>query len=236
MVTYHKGDVRSEESVKEIVKATKDTYGSVDILVNGAAGNFLCPIEKLSVNGFKTVMDIDTTGTFMFSKEVFTQAFKSQRSGVIINITANLHYNGTALVAHAGAAKAAIDALMRHQAVEWGPYGVRVVGLCPGFIAGTEGIARLSDFGSVGDKDKSKKSIEKGTPKGDVTHELVPLSRVGQPQDIANTALYLASDAASYVSGTILICDGGATLTCPNFPMHYPEFIQQWKAPTRAKM
>lgn len=148
------GDVRKEESVKEVVSSTLDKYGRIDILVNGAAGNFLCPAENLSKKGFDTVLDIDAGGTFMFSKECFVQAFKKQRSGVIINITAWLQQSGVALVMHAGAAKAAVDAMMRHMAVEWGPYGVRINGLCPGFIAGTEGAARLSDLDSVGDKGK----------------------------------------------------------------------------------
>ena len=229
------GDVRDEKSVSNIVSDVIDKFGSIDILVNGAAGNFLCPAENLSVKGFKTVMDIDATGTFAFSKEVFTQAFKEQRSGVIINITANLHYNGTAMVMHAGAAKASIDAMTKHLAVEWGPCNVRVVGICPGFIAGTEGMARLSDMDSVGDKEKSKKSIEKGPPKLDQT-TLLPISRLGQPQDIANTALYLASEAASYVTGSNILVDGGQTLTCPNFPVFDPKFINLWKAPTRAKI
>ena len=141
------GDVRSEESIHDIVAKVVEKYGRIDILVNGAAGNFLCPAEKLSIKGFKTVMDIDAVGTFLLSKEVFLQTMKKQRSGTIINITANLHYNGAAMVMHAGAAKASVDAIMRHLAVEWGPYGVRINGLCPGFISGTEGMARLSDVG-----------------------------------------------------------------------------------------
>lgn len=143
------GDVRNEESIKKIVSAVVEKYGRIDILINGAAGNFLCPAEKLSIKGFKTVMEIDAVGTFLLSREVFTQAMKNQRSGSIINITTNLHYNGTAMVTHAGAAKASVDAIMKHLAVEWGPYGVRVNGLSPGMIAGTEGMARLSDMGKL---------------------------------------------------------------------------------------
>lgn len=230
------GDVRDEKGIQEIVSQVVEKFGRIDILVNGAAGNFLCPAESLSIKGFKTVMEIDAIGTFLMSKEVFKQAMKQQRSGVIINITTNLHYNGTAMVVHAGSAKASVDATMKHLAVEWGPYGVRVVGLSPGFIAGTEGMARLSDMSTVGDKEKSRTAREKGSSGSAEMSDLVPIGRLGQPKDIANTALYLASDIASYVSGTIVLVDGGANLTCPNFPIHNPEFVNMWQAPRRAKM
>ena len=92
------GDVRDEESIKTIVSDIVKRYGTIDILVNGAAGNFLCPAENLSNKGYKTVMEIDAGGTFLVSKEVFNQAMKNQRAGSIINITTNLHYNGTPMV------------------------------------------------------------------------------------------------------------------------------------------
>lgn len=231
-----KGDVRDSDNIKQVVSTVIEKYGSIDVLVNGAAGNFLCPAEKLSINGFKTVMEIDTIGTFNVSKEVFLQAMQKQRSGVIVNITTNLHYNGTPMVAHAGAAKAAVDALTKHLAVEWGPYNVRVMGLCPGFITGTEGMSRLSDLGSVGDKDKAAKSRETNSELDQGLARIVPLGRYGDSKDIANTAVYLASDASSYLTGSILMVDGGSNLTCPNFLMHYPKFIDMYDMPRRAKM
>lgn len=102
------------------------------MLVNGAAGNFLCPFESLSKNAFTTVLMIDTVGTFLLSKYVNQYCF--DKGGIIINITASLHYNGTALQSHAGTAKAGVDALTKHMAVELGPKGVRVNGICPGII------------------------------------------------------------------------------------------------------
>jgi 2,4-dienoyl-CoA reductase [(3E)-enoyl-CoA-producing], peroxisomal len=229
------GDVRDEESITKIIIQVLEKHSSIDILVNGAAGNFLCPAEKLSVKGFKTVLDIDATGTFMVSKLVFEHAMKKQKSGSIINITTNLHYNGTPMTIHANSAKAAVDAIMRTLAVEWGPYGVRVTGICPGFISGTEGMARLGDLDSVGDKEKSKKSIEKGDSMAE-SAEIVPLGRLGEGRDIANAALFLGSDMSSYVTGSVLMVDGGSNLTCPNFIMHSPAFVKMWSAPRRAKM
>lgn len=182
--------------------------GSIDILVNGAAGNFLASFDNLSVNAFKTVMEIDAFGTFIVSKAVFTHAMK-KNGGVIINISAGLHYNGTALQLHAGTAKAGVDAMTKHMAVELGPYGVRVVGICPGPIADTEGFSRLSSpkANSVSLKD------------------VLPLKMLGKKEDIANASLFLASDAAKFITGTILVVDGGQHLTFPNFPFSDPQFV-----------
>ena len=91
------GDVRKYESCEAVVKTVVERFGKIDILVNGAAGNFLASAEKLSSNGFRTVMEIDTMGTFHMSKAVFNNSMKTNRSGNIINISALLHWNGTAL-------------------------------------------------------------------------------------------------------------------------------------------
>ena len=142
MVAGTSCDVRKPESIKEAVAYCHDKLGKIDILVNGAAGNFLAPFESLSYNAFRTVMEIDTFGTFNASKVVYEMAFKN-RGGIIVNISASLHYNGTALQLHAGTAKAGVDALTKHLAVELGPKKVRVVGIVPGPIQDTEGFSRL---------------------------------------------------------------------------------------------
>jgi peroxisomal 2,4-dienoyl-CoA reductase len=138
--------VRKENEIVETVKAVIAKHGDIDILVNGAAGNFLSPIHNLSPNAFRTVLMIDTVGTFLLSK--YTTEFGMKQGGVIINISANLHYSGTALQSHSGTAKAGVDALTKHMAVEFGPRNIRVVGICPGPIEGTEGMDRLSPKGS----------------------------------------------------------------------------------------
>jgi peroxisomal 2,4-dienoyl-CoA reductase len=111
-------DVRDFAKVNETVKEAMKAIGPIDILVNGAAGNFLAPIDGLSTNGFKTVLDIDTVGTFNVSKAVYQESLK-KRGGSVINISATLHYTGTAWQSHVSAAKAGIDALTRVMAVEW---------------------------------------------------------------------------------------------------------------------
>ena len=120
-------DVRKGKDVEAaLAKAIEELGGRpVTILVNGAAGNFLCPAESLSPKGFRTVLDIDAVGTFTVSRCVYDLCFKKLGRGVILNISATLYYSGSVLQAHAGAAKAAVDALTRHLAVEWGDKGIR---------------------------------------------------------------------------------------------------------------
>ena len=117
--------------------------GRLDIVVNGAAGNFICLAENLSPNGFGTVVDIDLKGTFNVSRAALPH-LKAQ-GGSVINISATLPYLGTMGQAHASAAKAGVDSLTRTLAVEWGPYGIRVNGIAPGPIDGTEGVRRLTN-------------------------------------------------------------------------------------------
>lgn len=181
--------------------------GGVDVLVNGAAGNFLAPFENLSLNAFRTVMEIDTFGTFIVSKAVYMMAMKD-KGGVILNISASLHYNGTAFQLHAGTAKAGVDAMTKHLAVELGPKGIRVNGICPGPIGDTVGFSKLSSG-------------------ADVT-KLLPLQRVGKTIDIANMAIYLASEASNFITGATFVVDGGQCLTMPNFPFGDPNFVEKY--------
>ena len=226
------GDVRHYESCESAVKQVVERFGKVDILVNGAAGNFLASAEKLSTNGFKTVMEIDTIGTFNMSKAVFTNSMKANRSGNIINISALLHWNGTALQAHSSAAKAGVDALTKVLAVEWGPYGVRVNGIVPGAIAGTEGFERLGNLSLMNNKAASNQAASKKASSSNASGIAalpIPINRMGEVQDIANTALYLASAATDYMTGWNTVVDGGSFLTMPNMLFAYPGFTEMWQ-------
>ena len=186
-------DVRDPAAVNDVVSAVVADLGRLDILVNGAAGNFVCLAENLSPNGFGTVVDIDLKGTFNASRAVLPHL--RARGGSVINISATLPYLGTMGQSHAAAAKAGIDSLTRTLAVEWGPYGIRVNGIAPGPIDGTEGVRRLTNDAS---RDHAIRSC--------------PMGRLGTTDDIANAALYLCSDAASYVNGVTLVVDGGLWL------------------------
>ncbi|NXS52377.1 DECR2 reductase, partial [Brachypteracias leptosomus] len=195
-------DVRQPQTIVAAVDEALKEFKRIDILINNAAGNFLCPASALSFNAFKTVIDIDTMGTFNTSKVLFEKYFRDH-GGVIVNITATLSYRGQALQVHAGAAKAAIDAMTRHLAVEWGPNNIRVNSLAPGPITGTEGYRRLGG-----------KFAEEGS-----LFKTIPLQRAGNKTEIAHSTLFLASPLSSYVTGTTLVADGGSWLTSANnFP------------------
>jgi peroxisomal 2,4-dienoyl-CoA reductase len=184
-------DVRRAEEVAAVVDAVLARHGRLDVVVNNAAGNFPAPITGLSANGFKAVVDIDLLGTFNVSKAAH-QAWLGEHGGSIVNISAAIQYRGMAMQAHVTAAKAGVDALTRTCAIEWGPDGVRVNVVAPGGMVGTEGMARFEAIGMSGGQN--------------------PLGRVGSRREVADCVLFLASDAASYVTGATLVVDGGGWL------------------------
>jgi len=183
-------DVRKVDEVERAITATVDRFGKIDIVVNGAAGNFLCKAEELSPNGFGAVVDIDLKGTFNVCRAAFAELQRNR--GQILNISATLHYLGTPMQLHVSAAKAGVDALTRNLAVEWGRYGIRVNAIAPGPIEDTEGMKRL-----VPEPIKQK------------LRERVPLGRFGLIKDIENAAVFLCSDAANFINGSVLVVDGG---------------------------
>lgn len=187
-------DVRDFPSIDAALATTADRFGPIDFIVSGAAGNFVAPALGMSANGFRTVIDIDLNGTF----NVFRAAFdKLNRPGAaLIAISAGQAVNPTPLQAHACAAKAGINQLVRVLAMEWGHEGVRVNGISPGPIAGTEGMARLAPTAEAEQALTSK----------------IALGRYGLIGEVADAATFLLSDAARYVTGTILDCDGGTQL------------------------
>jgi peroxisomal 2,4-dienoyl-CoA reductase len=183
-------DVRDPAAVEAVVAKTVETLGRLDILVNGAAGNFICLAENLSPNGFGTVVDIDLKGTFNASRAAFPH-LKAQ-GGVVLNISATLQLLGTVGQAHASAAKAGVDSLTRTLAVEWGPSRIRVNGVAPGPVEGTEGVRRLTS-------EASRKLID----------DSCPLGRLARIDEVASTCVFLCSDAASFITGVTLVVDGG---------------------------
>lgn len=186
-------DVREYDSVVDAFERANEHYGKIDIVVNGAAGNFLCAADQLSSNGFGTVVDIDTKGTFNVCRASFDYLKESR--GQILNISATLHYLATPMQIHVSAAKAGVDAITRNLSVEWGRHGIRVNGIAPGPIEDTEGMKRLLP-------EPLKEKITKK----------IPVGRFGRIKDIENAALFLTSDAASYINGVTLVVDGGQWL------------------------
>jgi peroxisomal 2,4-dienoyl-CoA reductase len=188
-------DVRHPEAVDEAVKRVVAELGGLDFVINNAAGNFLCPSADLSPNGFGAVIDIDAKGTWHVSRAAYHARLK-ETGGQILNISATLHYGGIPSQLHVAAAKAAVDALTRTLAVEWGPQGIRVNAIAPGPIADTEGTRRLLP-GAMAER----------------LRRMVPIRRLGAIDDIANLAVFVLSDAGANLNGAILVCDGGLCLT-----------------------
>lgn len=191
---YAVADVREAEAVNTAVQGIVGDWGRLDILVNNAAGNFPAPMSHISPNGFRSVVGIDLLGTYNVSRAVF-DAWQRAHGGNIVNISAPFELKGIAMQAHVAAAKAGVDSLTRTSAVEWGPHGIRVNGVAPGPIEATEGMQRFAD---------SVPGASETPP--------TPLGFIGNGGDIAYAVLYFCSPVARYVTGQILVVDGGATV------------------------
>lgn len=188
------GDVRDAPAMGRIAAEAAQAFGPLDVVVSGAAGNFFASAEGMSANAFKTVVDIDLLGTFNVLKGAFPHLRKP--GAAIVNITAPQGQRAMAGQAHACAAKAGVDMLTKCLALEWGPQGIRVNAVSPGPIADTEGLARLAP---------SAEALAQ-------VQSALALPRLGRGQDIGDAVAFLCSDAAAYVTGTILDCDGGMRL------------------------
>jgi NAD(P)-dependent dehydrogenase (short-subunit alcohol dehydrogenase family) len=187
-------DVRDYAAVEGALAGAVKALGPIDVLVCGAAGNFPAPVMAMSSNGFKAVMDIDVLGTFNACRAGFEHLEKPGAS--IIAISAPQAQVAYPMQAHVCAAKAGVDMLVKTLAMEWGPAGVRVMSIWPGPIDETEGMQRLA-----GDPEVRRK-----------VEQALPLQRFGTKDDVAQLAIFLASPAAKYVTGSIHSVDGGMAL------------------------
>ena len=194
-------DVRDPHAVACALANFAEAAGPIDVVVSGAAGNFPVLARDLSPNGFKAVVDIDLLGTF----HVMRAAYRHMRrpGGALINVSAPQAQIPMERQVHVCAAKAGVDMVTRCLAVEWAPEGLRVNGVVPGPIDGTEGMDRLAPEG----------------PLRDAVREAVPQRRLGTPDDVARLCLFLGSEAAGYVNGQIVAADGGWALTGAVMPL-----------------
>ncbi|QED37394.1 SDR family oxidoreductase [Antarcticibacterium arcticum] len=191
-------DVRHYEEVEAMVNASVENFGSVDVLLNNAAGNFISPTERLSANAFDTIIDIVLKGskncTLAFGKHWIDT---KQTNKTILNIVTTYAWTGSAYVVPSATAKAGVLAMTRSLAVEWAKYGIRSNAIAPGPFPTKGAWDRLLP-GDLKEKfDLAKK---------------VPLKRVGDHQELANLAAYLVSDFSSYVNGEVITIDGGEWL------------------------
>lgn len=190
-------DVREIDHVKKMVQETESAFGRIDYLVNNAAGNFICPAEQLSANGWNSVINIVLNGTFYCSSEVGKYWIEKGIKGSIINMVATYAWNAGAGVIHSAAAKAGVLSMTRTLAVEWGrKYGIRVNAIAPGPIERTGGADRLWESEEAANR----------------TLKSVPLGRLGTPEEIAELAYFMFSEGGAYINGECITMDGGQWL------------------------
>ena len=228
VVLYQVCDVRDPAQCQRAVDYAVDQFGRLDILINGAAGNFLAEARSLSPKGFATVMQIDAHGTFNMCSAAYpalAAAADKHGSGkdiislpIIINISATLQYGATWWQSHPSAAKAAVDSLTRSLALEWGCDRIRVVGIAPGATADTPGTTKLAPG-------LDTQSMENMVVEG------IPLGRMGEKFEIGLAAVYLCT--ANYVTGHMLVVDGGEWLYRP--PMVPKDMVGELSRKVEAK-
>jgi citronellol/citronellal dehydrogenase len=182
-------DIREEERVDAFFDGVLERHGRLDVLVNNAGGQFLSPAEAISPKGFRTVVELNVTGTWLMSHAAATKAFIPAGGGKILSVTLSPH-NGMPGMVHSGAARAAVENMMRTLAVEWARFGVTTCAVAAGQFA-TETLLTKYPPEVVANVERS-----------------IPLGRTGRPEEIAWLLAYLASPAGDFYSGTTITIDG----------------------------
>ncbi len=189
-------DVRRPDDVDRMVNEAVGRFGRVDILINNAAGNFVCKAEDLSPNGWNSVINIVLNGTFYCSRAVGRHMIAGGHGGSIVSILANYVWTGSAGTIHSAAAKAGVMSMTQTLAVEWARHKIRVNAVAPGPIESPGAAKQLW---------ASEADVARIT-------EMVPLKRWGQPSEVADAVTFLVSPQSGYITGDVLTIDGGAWL------------------------
>lgn len=205
-------DIRDENAVAASVSEILERHGKVDGLVNNAGGQFPARLKDISNNGWNAVVATNLTGGFLVSREIYKQSMKA-KGGSIVNIIADM-WRSMVEMGHSGAARAGMMSFTETAAVEWGPDGVRVNAVAPGWIMS-------SGFDTYDDPETRKRFSE--------MPNFVPLKRIGTEAELSAAVAFLLSPAAGFITGSCIRVDGGVPNTCVNIPLpdgpsRVPEF------------
>jgi NAD(P)-dependent dehydrogenase (short-subunit alcohol dehydrogenase family) len=182
-------DIRDEDAVERLFDVVLERHGRLDLLVNNAGGQFLSPAEAISPKGFRTVIELNVTGTWLMTHAAATKAFIPQRRGKVLSVTLSPH-NGMPGMVHSGAARAAVENMTRTLAIEWSRFGIRLVALAAG------------QFGTETMRTKYPQEVVDAVP------ATIPLGRLGTEEEWGWLVAYLASPAGDFFSGTVVTLDG----------------------------
>jgi citronellol/citronellal dehydrogenase len=192
-------DIRDEEEVGRFFDRVLADHGRLDTLLNNAGGQFLSPAEAVSPKGFRTVIELNVTGTWLMTHTAATRAFIPQESGTVLSVTLSPH-NGMPGMVHSGAARAAVENMMRTLATEWARFGIRTCAIAPGQFATDTFVTKYP-----------KEVVES-------VHRTIPMGRLGREEEFAWLVAYLASPAGAFHSGSVITVDGGRDNWFGKFP------------------
>jgi citronellol/citronellal dehydrogenase len=182
-------DIRDEAGVDAFIDEVVARHDRIDTLVNNAGGQFLSPAEAITPKGFRTVIDLNVTGTWLMTHAAATRAFIPQEDGAVLSVTLSPH-NGMPGMVHSGAARAAVENMTRTLAIEWSRFGIRTCAVAAGQFATDTFV------------NKYPKEIV------DSVHRTIPMGRVGESEEMAWLLAFLASDAGAFHSGSVITLDG----------------------------
>jgi len=182
-------DIRDEEGVDAFFDDVLSRHARIDVLVNNAGGQFLSPAEAISPKGFRTVIELNVTGTWLMTHAAATKAFIPQEQGAIVNVTLSPH-NGMPGMVHSGAARAAVENMTRTLSTEWSRFNIRTCAVAAGQFATDTFVNKYP-----------REIVES-------VHRTIPLGRVGESEEMAWLIAFLASDAGAFHSGSVITLDG----------------------------
>src|SRR3954463_12013307 len=182
-------DVREEEPVGRFFDALVERHGRLDVLVNNAGGQFLSPAEAITPKGFRTVIDLNVQGTWLMTHAAATKAFIPQRDGKVVSVTLSPHHGMPGMV-HSGAARAAVENMMRTLAIEWARFNIKLCAVAAG------------QFDTEVLRTKYPPQVSENVAR------TIPLQRLGTPEEMAWMIAYLASPAGDFLSGCVITIDG----------------------------